>query len=125
MAKWLGPIEKPMGTAGSAWSAEKDEAGYIITDRLIYQSLSARNLMSSKPDSDPSNPPSNHRSPGPLSMILSVLAAFFGVQSEKNRERDFQHGRPIHFILIGLIMTLLFILAVLIAVKLALRSAGV
>jgi hypothetical protein len=53
------------------------------------------------------------------------LAAFFGVQSEKNRARDFQHGRPIHYILVGLIMTLLFILLVLIAVKLALRSAGV
>jgi len=47
------------------------------------------------------------------------------VQSEKNRTRDFQQGRPIHYILVGLIMTLLFILAVLVAVKLALRSAGV
>ena len=78
----------------------------------------------SKPDSNHSNAPSA-RSPGPLSIILSVLAAFFGVQSEKNRARDFQHGRPIHYILVGLIMTLLLILGVLIAVKLALRSAGV
>ena len=80
--------------------------------------------MSSKPDSDktgdtPTAPP------GPLSIILSVLSAFFGVQSEKNRSRDFQHGRPIHYILVGLIMTLLLILGVLIAVRLALRSAGV
>ncbi|MCB1821803.1 MAG: DUF2970 domain-containing protein [Candidatus Competibacteraceae bacterium] len=60
-----------------------------------------------------------------MSVILSVLASFFGVQSEKNRTRDFQQGRPIHYILVGLIMTLLFILAVLVAVKLALRSAGV
>ncbi|MCB1766661.1 MAG: DUF2970 domain-containing protein [Candidatus Competibacteraceae bacterium] len=81
--------------------------------------------MPSKPDSDHSNPPSNSRSTGPLSIVLSVLSAFFGVQSEKNRERDFQHGRPIHYILVGLIMTLLFIFGVLVAVKLALRSAGV
>lgn len=81
--------------------------------------------MSSKPDTDHSDNSSDHRSPGPLSIILSVSAAFFGVQSEKNRARDFQHGRPIHYILVGLIMTLLFILLVLIAVKLVLRSAGV
>ena len=80
--------------------------------------------MSSKPDSDKTDNTSTS-SPGPLSIILSVLSAFFGVQSEKNRERDFQHGRPIHYILVGLIMTLLLILGVLIAVKLALRSAGV
>lgn len=85
--------------------------------------------MSSKPDTNnsnnPSGNPSDNRSPGPLSIILSVLAAFFGVQSEKNRTRDFQQGRPIHYILVGLIMTLLFILLVLIVVKLVLHSAGV
>ena len=81
--------------------------------------------MSSKPEHDNANPSPTRPAPGPLSIILSVLAAFFGVQSEKNRERDFQHGRPIHYILVGLIMTLLFILAILVAVKLALRSTGV
>ena len=80
--------------------------------------------MPSKPDSGKTGDTSAP-SPGPLSIILSVLSAFFGVQSEKNRARDFQHGRPIHYILVGLIMTLLLILGVLIAVKLALRSAGV
>lgn len=80
--------------------------------------------MPSKPDSDKTDNTSTS-SPGPLSIIMSVLSAFFGVQSEKNRARDFQHGRPIHYILVGLIMTLLLILGVLIAVKLALRSAGV
>ena len=81
--------------------------------------------MSSKPDADNSDNLSDNHSPGLLRIILSVLAAFFGVQSEKNRARDFQQGRPIHYILVGLIMTLLFILLVLIAVKLVLRSAGV
>lgn len=81
--------------------------------------------MSSKPDDDNSNPPPDSRPPGPLSIILSVLSAFFGVQSEKNRQRDFQHGQPIHYILVGLIMTLLFILLVMIAVKLALHYSGV
>jgi len=80
--------------------------------------------MSSKSETDHPNNSSNSRSPGLLSIIFSVLAAFFGVQSEKNRTRDFQHGRPIHYILVGLIMTLLFILLVWSVVKLVLRSAG-
>jgi hypothetical protein len=71
------------------------------------------------------DPKSSERAPGPLDILLSVLAGFFGVQSERNRARDFQHGRPIHYILTGLVLTLLLILAVLVAVKLALRSAGV
>lgn len=81
--------------------------------------------MSSKPDDENSSPMPNNRSPGPLSIVLSVLSAFFGVQSEKNRQRDFQRGQPIHYILVGLIMTLLFILLVMIAVKLALHYSGV
>lgn len=80
--------------------------------------------MSSKPDSEPTDNPSS-ASPGPLRIILSVLSAFFGVQSEKNRVRDFQQGRPIHYILVGLIMTLLLILGVWLVVNLVLRAAGV
>lgn len=56
--------------------------------------------------------------------IKSVAASFFGVQSSRNRERDFTKGAPRHFIAVGLGMTLLFILAVWLAVKLALRHAG-
>ncbi len=58
-------------------------------------------------------------------VIISVLAAFFGVQSDKNRERDFKHGKPIHFIIAGLLLTLLFILVVWGVVKLVLNAAGI
>jgi hypothetical protein len=43
-------------------------------------------------------------------MMSSVAAAFIGVQSSRNRERDFSHGRPRDFIVIGLLFTLLFVL---------------
>jgi hypothetical protein len=56
--------------------------------------------------------------------IKSVSASFFGVQSSKNRERDFKHGKAAHFIVVGLIATVLFVLAVVLAVRLALRQAG-
>lgn len=54
----------------------------------------------------------------------SVLAAFFGVQSGRNRERDFSRGRPAQYIVMGLVMTGALIGLIVIAVKLALVSAG-
>lgn len=56
--------------------------------------------------------------------VSSVIASFFGVQSSKNRQRDFSKGRAVHFIVIGLVMTVVLVLGVWLAVKLALRSAG-
>ena len=56
--------------------------------------------------------------------IAGVAAAFFGVQSSKNRQRDFTHGKAAHFIAVGVIATALFVLAVIVAVRFALRQAG-
>ncbi|HGG60851.1 MAG TPA: DUF2970 domain-containing protein [Gammaproteobacteria bacterium] len=55
----------------------------------------------------------------------SVAAAFFGVQSMKNRERDFKKGSFGQFLFVGALATLLFILVVWGAVLLALKLAGV
>lgn len=53
-------------------------------------------------------------------MLGSVLAAALGVQSGKNRARDFSHGKPSHFIILGVGFTVLFVLIVLGVVKLSL-----
>lgn len=45
-------------------------------------------------------------------VVGSVLAAGIGVQSRANKERDFQQGNPVHFIVGGIVGTLLFILCV-------------
>ena len=66
----------------------------------------------------------NAKRPGFFDVIKSVLASFIGVQSEKTRERDFTHGKAWHFIIIGLILTVLFILALWGVVKLVLSVAG-
>jgi hypothetical protein len=58
-------------------------------------------------------------------MLLSVVAAAFGVQSGKNRARDFSRGKPSHFIILGLLFTLAFILVIFGVVKLVLYLAGV
>jgi hypothetical protein len=38
-------------------------------------------------------------------IVGSVLASFYGVQSSKNRKRDFESGKATHFIAAGIIMT--------------------
>ncbi len=56
-------------------------------------------------------------------VLLSVLAAAFGVQSGKNRQRDFSRGRPLHFVVIGLLATALFVLLLYGTVQLVLHFA--
>lgn len=58
-------------------------------------------------------------------MLQSVLAAAFGVQSGKNRARDFRRGKPIHFILLGVLFTALFAGLLFAVVRLVLHLAGV
>lgn len=58
-------------------------------------------------------------------MLQSVVAAAFGVQSGKNRARDFSRGKPSHFIALGLIFTALFVVVLFALVQLVLYLAGV
>ena len=55
--------------------------------------------------------------PGLLHVIKSVIAAGIGVQSNKNREIDFEHGSLSHYLVVGLIATLLFILTLVLIVS--------
>ncbi len=57
-------------------------------------------------------------------IVGSALSAAFGVQSEKNRIRDFETGSPKAFIVVGLAATILFILTVYFVVRLVLAFAG-
>jgi hypothetical protein len=59
-----------------------------------------------------------------LQVLSSVAASFFGVQSSRNRERDFSRGRALQFVVMGLIMTTVFVLTVWAAVAWVMRSAG-
>jgi len=57
-------------------------------------------------------------------LLLSTMSAFIGVQSNANRERDFKYGRISHFILIGLLFGLVFILTLVSVVKIVISVAG-
>ncbi|UZJ45681.1 DUF2970 domain-containing protein [Marinimicrobium sp. C6131] len=69
-------------------------------------------------DQDPNKKPSLFQ------VIISTLAAAFGVQSSKNRERDFKHGSIAAYIISGVLFTAIFILIIVFVVRLVLSQAG-
>lgn len=78
-----------------------------------------------KPNNEPQpETPSYQKAPSLFQVIGSVFAMWFGVQSGKNRERDFGHGSATTFIVVGVGFTIFLVIAVIIAVKLALSGAG-
>ncbi len=73
---------------------------------------------------EPENKPAQ-QAPSLLSVLGSVLASMFGVQSNKKREQDFTHGKPSQYIVVGLLMTVVFILSIWGLVSLVMKLAGV
>ena len=61
---------------------------------------------------------------GLFEVIGSVFAAAFGVQSDKNRRRDFSKGKPSTYIIAGLIFTVAFVLILVTLVQLILGVAA-
>ena len=65
------------------------------------------------------------RAPSFIDVLGSVLASMFGVQSNRNREKDFTHGKPSQYIIIGLIVTVVFMLTIWVVVSLVMKLSGV
>ena len=57
-------------------------------------------------------------------LLLSTISAFIGVQSNANRERDFKHGKISHFIAIGLLFGLTFVLTIVGVVEIVMHVTG-
>jgi hypothetical protein len=75
--------------------------------------------------SDPATPDEpGPRAPSAWQVAASAVAAAFGVQSSRNRERDFTHGKASHFIAAGIVFTVLFVLGMVVIVNLVLRNVG-
>ncbi len=55
-------------------------------------------------------------------VVLSVIQAAFGVQSEKNKRRDFAQGTIAGFIAAAIIFTVVFVLVLLLIVRLVLSG---
>ncbi len=57
-------------------------------------------------------------------VFQGVFAMFIGVQSEKNRERQFKYGKFYQFLIVGIVVIIIFLLHIMLLVKFALRWAG-
>ncbi len=55
-------------------------------------------------------------------VLKSVLAAFIGVQSDKNRQTDFAQGSMATYIIVGILFTALFVGVVIFVVSKALGN---
>lgn len=64
------------------------------------------------------------KKPGLGALIKSILAAAIGVQSDKNRHRDFEQGNPLAFIIGGFVFTFLFIATIATIVGFVLSNNG-
>ncbi len=82
--------------------------------------------MSDTPqDNKPATPePASARPVGPLGGISSVFRAWFGVQSEARRQRDFSSGDAKSFIIAGIIFAVIMVVGVIMAVNLAISATG-
>lgn len=58
--------------------------------------------------------------PSSLDIVLSVMAAFLGVQNDKNRQRDFNEGNIKAYIAVGIVATILLVLSLVMIVNLVL-----
>lgn len=59
-----------------------------------------------------------------FTVLASVFRAWFGVQTEENRQRDFNANKPAAFIVAGIIFAVFMVIGVIIMVNIALSSAG-
>jgi hypothetical protein len=76
-----------------------------------------------KPKSDSPQLPDDSKPPTFWQMLHSVMAAAFGVQTHRNRARDFTHGKPSHFVMLGIAFTAIFALVLMGIVQLVLYFA--
>ncbi|AJD48365.1 hypothetical protein S7S_09765 [Isoalcanivorax pacificus W11-5] len=62
--------------------------------------------------------------PNLFQVIWSVIAALFGVQSGKNRERDFKQGKAGDYILVYVVLVVAMVLGMVVTVNMVLDAAS-
>lgn len=72
----------------------------------------------------PANSNQAQKKPNIVQVFGSVAAAAFGVQSSKNKERDFKKGKLGTFVAAGIIFTALFVLGLYLVVSTVLGNAS-
>ncbi len=63
------------------------------------------------------NQPPNYTKRSLRRIILSTVAAAFGVQSDQNRQHDFQQQSIVPFLIAGVVFTVIFLMALIFIVS--------
>jgi hypothetical protein len=50
-------------------------------------------------------------------VFISTVAAFFGVQTEQNRQKDFKNQSPLPFIIMGIILAIALVISLMLIVN--------
>jgi uncharacterized transporter YbjL len=58
--------------------------------------------------------------PGLRQIFKAVFGAFVGVQSEQQRQQDFQAQSPLPYIIAGVVLTIVFVLGLVLIVRVVL-----
>lgn len=58
--------------------------------------------------------------PGLKQILKAVAGAFIGVQSEQQRQQDFNAQSPLPYIIVGVVMTIVFVVALVTIVSMVL-----
>ena len=70
------------------------------------------------------NPANQDKKPTLIQTISSILAALFGVQSSKNRERDFTKGDAGNYIGVYVVLVLALVIGMIVTVNMVLDAAA-
>ena len=65
------------------------------------------------------------KTPTLLDVTKSVLWGMLGVQKSENYKRDFSHGKPWQYVVIGLVAVAIFIGTIITVVSVVMNMAGV
>lgn len=85
-------------------------------------SRSARILIQLNSEQQMNKEPNSIKKPTFWQIVGSTLAAAVGVQSSKNRERDFTGGNIYTYIAAGVIFTVIFVVIIILVVKTVLSN---
>jgi hypothetical protein len=90
---------------------------------LIYKAQEMAQQQN-EPQKVAPEPEDETSSRGFLGLLQSVLAAIFGIQSEKNRQADFKKGDASQFIMMGIVAVVVIVVTMVVVVSSVLESAG-
>lgn len=83
-------------------------------------------MRNDNPDPEKPDPETERQPPKPglKQVIMSVLAAVFGIQTQENRERDFKKGDPRDYIAVYVVLVIALVIGMIVVVKMVLEAAG-